>query len=283
MPKRSYRGEIEGLDAERDHYRIVYLDSLHEFPWDTTRSLELALFRTFAVPSVSALLQRTTEFTERPQRRYDDTDLLLSEMIEHHYDSERGRAAIRRMNRLHGQFEIANEDFLYVLSTFVYEPVRWNARFGWRRMTATERHAQYYYWREIGRRMAIRDIPEGYDAFERYNRDFEARNFRYAPANRAVADAVKAMLLGWILPRPLAALGEPAVYALLDPPLRRAFGYPEPGRAMERLVAGSLRLRGRLVRQLPERSRPHRRTANARPSYPRGYRLDEVGPEGQVR
>jgi hypothetical protein len=44
------------------------------------------------------------------------------------------------MNALHGRFRIANEDFLYVLSTFVFEPIRWNQRFGWRRMTEFEQH-----------------------------------------------------------------------------------------------------------------------------------------------
>ena len=44
------------------------------------------------------------------------------------------------MNQLHGRFEIANEDFLYVLSTLALEPFRWNERFGWRRANEAERH-----------------------------------------------------------------------------------------------------------------------------------------------
>src|SRR5690349_19331120 len=151
--------EICTLDPERDHLRIVYLDSFFEFPFDTTRSLEVALFRTFAVPSIAAQLAQTGEFTQRPQKRYDDTDLLLSELLEHGYDSDEGRAALRRMNRLHGRFAISNADYLYVLSTFIYEPIRWNARFGWRRMTAVEQQAAYYYWRTIGRYMGIQDNP----------------------------------------------------------------------------------------------------------------------------
>jgi hypothetical protein len=42
--------EILRLDPIADHRRIVLLDVCYEFPFDTTRSLELALFRTFAVP-----------------------------------------------------------------------------------------------------------------------------------------------------------------------------------------------------------------------------------------
>jgi len=279
MAQRTFLNQILRLDPERDHLRIVYFDTFHEFPFDTTRSLEFALFRTFAAPRVSTLLDQTGEFGQRPQKRYDDTDLILSELIEHGYDSERGRAAIRRMNRLHGRFPIANEDYLYVLSTFIFEPVRWNARFGWRRMVEQERLAMFYYWREVGRRMNIKDIPADYAAFERYNAEYERAHFRYAETNRRVAASTRDMFLGWFLPRSLRRLGEPAVYAMMDEPLLDAFGFPKPSPGMRRLVEGALRLRARLIRLLPERKRPRLRTGPRRPTYPQGYRVEELGPE----
>ena len=55
--------EIRRLDPVRDHLRIVYLDACFEFPFDVTRSLEFAFFRTFAVPSIARLLASTGEFT----------------------------------------------------------------------------------------------------------------------------------------------------------------------------------------------------------------------------
>lgn len=112
---------IRRLDPEKDHKRIIFLSTCYDFPFDTTRALEFALFRSFAVPSISALLDRTGEFRQRSQKRCDDTDIIVSELIEWGYDSERGKRALRRMNQLHGRFAIANEDFLYVLSTFIYE------------------------------------------------------------------------------------------------------------------------------------------------------------------
>ncbi len=147
MARYAIRDAIRRLDPERDHQRIVFLSSCYDFPFDTTRALELALFRTFAVPRIAALLDRTGEFRLRAQRRYDDTDIIVSELIEWGYDSDRGRRALRRMNRLHGRFAIANDDFLYVLSTFVYEPIRWNARFGWRPMCEPERLGYFWFWR----------------------------------------------------------------------------------------------------------------------------------------
>ena len=156
--------QIRALDPVADHQRIVFLSTRHDFPFDTTRALELALFRTFCVPAVAGLLDRTGEFLRRPQRRYDDTDILVSTLLEYGYDSPRGRAALRRMNFLHHRFPIANEDYLYVLSTFIYEPIRWNAQFGWRPMVRQEKLGHFHYWRAVGRRMGIRDITETFEA-----------------------------------------------------------------------------------------------------------------------
>ncbi|WP_225912113.1 hypothetical protein [Nostoc flagelliforme] len=125
---------IEQLDLVQDHCRIYNLMNGYEFPWDMTRSLEVALMRTYCVPSISKLLNQTGEFTHCPQKRYDDTSIIVGEMIKWGYDSDRGKEALQRMNALHGRFKIDNGDFLYVLSTFIFEPIRWNARFGWRLM-----------------------------------------------------------------------------------------------------------------------------------------------------
>ena len=124
MPRTAILDEIRRLDPERDNQRIVFLCSCYEFAFDMTRALEFALFRTYCVPSISGLLDRTGEFARRAQKRYDDTDLIVATMMAYGYDSERGRAALRRMNHIHGRFAIANDDFLYVLSTFIYEPIR---------------------------------------------------------------------------------------------------------------------------------------------------------------
>ena len=276
-PRSPYLEEILRLDPVEDHRRIVHLDVCYEFPFDTTRSLEVALFRTFAVPRIAELLDSTGEFAQRAQKRYDDTDLLLSTIVEDGYDSERGKTAIRRMNRLHGRFEIANEDFLYVLSTFVFEPIRWNARFGWRPLIEAERLATFETWRQIGRRMGIRDIPETYDELERFNVDYERRSFRFTEPGARVARATRAMFLAWFpgLPR---RLGERAISAILDDPLLDAVGFARPSRAERRAVAAALRFRSRASRLLGQRRSPRLRTRMRRRSYPHGYELETLGP-----
>src|SRR3954453_6814251 len=143
---------IEALDPETDYWRIYCLHSLQEFPWDVTRALELALYRTYAVPSIGGLLDRTGEFRRRTQKRYDDTALLLGEVLENGLDSERGRQALRVINRAHARHSIDRDDAQYVLATLLVTPARWMDRYGWRRVTQHERRSAYLYYRELGRR-----------------------------------------------------------------------------------------------------------------------------------
>jgi hypothetical protein len=272
-----YLREILALDPERDNERIVHLDVCYEFPFDTTRSLELALFRTFGVPSIARLLDETKEFERRAQRRYDDTDLILSTIAEAGHSSERGRAAIRRMNQIHGRFEISNDDFLYVLSSFVFDPIRWNERFGWRPLVEHERLAAFHFWREVGHLMAIRSIPEDFDEFERFNRDYERTQYRRTDASVRVGAGTRDMFASWFPGAPR-SLVERAISSLMDEPLREAFGFARPPRLLRFAAVGGLRARARLVRVLPPRRRPRLRTQLRHRSYPQGYRLEELGP-----
>jgi ER-bound oxygenase mpaB/B'/Rubber oxygenase, catalytic domain len=272
-----YLREIRRLDPVADHSRVVYLDTCFEFPWDTTRSLELALFRTFAVPSVAAVLDSSGEFGRAAQKRYDDTDLILSTIVEAGYDSDEGKRAIRQMNRIHGRFEISNEDFLYVLSSFVFEPIRWNARFGWRPLIEAEKLATFEFWREVGRRMAIKEIPESYAELERYNEDYERRHFRRTEQSERVGRATRDMFLAWFpwLPK---RFGAQAISALMDEPILDAFGFPRPPSALRATVETALRTRARLVALLPSRRRPRLRTGRRTRTYGRRWELEALGP-----
>jgi hypothetical protein len=164
-----------------------------------------------------------------------------------------------------------------VLSTFVFEPIRWNARFGWRLMCERERLGYFYFWREVGRRMNIHNIPAEYDRFEAFNREYEKVNYRFSPTNQRVGAATRELFVSWF-PRPTAPLVRAAIYALLDDPLLEAFGFPRPSPIMRFLVPKILRLRGRLAGLLPARKRPRLRTEIGHPTYPTGYVIEQLGP-----
>lgn len=269
--------EIQKLDPEHDCQRIVYLVGAYEFPFTIQRSLEFALFRTFAIPSIAKLLVETGQFASHGQKRYDDTALLVAEFSEYGYESERGLAAIRRMNQMHHRFSISNDDYLYVLSTFILEPIRWNKALAWRRATEKENQANYYFWREIGRRMGIKNIPPSLEAFDQFNRDYERQHFVNNPHSEAVARDTVRVFTDWF-PAFLRPAVRWSIYALLDDPLRETFGFPKAPRWLTWTLFKLMCVRAGLMRLLPPRRTPFSLTRHRNRSYPTGYTLDQLGP-----
>lgn len=269
--------EIERLDPERDCQRIMHLSFGYEFCWDSIRALELALYRTYCVPSISGLLDRTGEFYRHAQRRYDDTAILIAEMCEWGYDRARGREALERINWAHSHFKISNDDFLYVLSTFIYVPIQWIDRYGWRPTCRNEKLGYYYFWREVGTRMRMHDIPPTYEAFEHWALVYERKTFRYSESNEKIGAATRELFASWY-PRPLAPVVRLTIYALLDDAMLDAFGFPHPLPGVRGLIGGVLRLRAQIVRWLPPRRKPYFFTDRINRTHPQGYEIDSLGP-----
>ncbi len=177
LPRDHWVRHVETLDPAVDYEEISRITGHHEFPWDLQQALSFALFRTYAVPSIGSLLHRTDEFTGSTQKRHDDTVIVLETVLDDGMENPDGRAAIRRMNQMHGSYDISNDDMLYVLCTFVVAPVRWIDELGWRRLTETELRAAVEYYRRLGRLMGIRGIPDDYAGFERHMDRYEAAHF----------------------------------------------------------------------------------------------------------
>lgn len=279
MGRFDVRRRIEELDPERDFAEIYRLLFTYEFPWDMNQALSFALFRTYAVPSIGGLLARTGEFTGRPQKRHDDTVLILDAVLEHGTAGEEGRAAVRRMNQMHRSYAIGNDDLRYVLATFVVTPIRWLDDFGWRRMTETERIASAHYYRDLGRHMGIRDIPATWQGFARHMDAYERAHFGFDAGGRDVAESTLALLATFPPHHRIpAALDRQFSLALMDGPLLDAFGFRRPGPVLRALARGGLKARGRVVRFLPPRTQPYfaRQMPQIR-SYPDGYEVARLG------
>lgn len=268
---------VAGLDADHDYPEIVRILYSLEFPWDVVQAESLALLRTFAVPSIGCLLARTGEFTGRTQRRYDDTALILAAVYEDGFDSEEGRTATRRMNQMHRRHNISNEDFLYVLATLAVGPKRWLEQYGRRRHTPHELRAVTNYYRELGRRMNLKDIPASMAEFEAYLDVYEDEHFAFDPGGRAVADATLDLFAGWY-PKPVRRLVRAASIALLDPKLREALHYPAPPAVLRTAARAALRTRAYALRLAPPRRRASRvRDLPQVRSYPNGFDFAALG------
>ncbi|MEJ2043719.1 MAG: oxygenase MpaB family protein [Reinekea sp.] len=262
----------------RQHYEAIVRElSMVTFPWDIEKSLEFALYRTYAVPAISQVLVHTGQFEANTQKRYDDTELLLAYPVEHGLDSMLGTQAIERINAMHQRYRIKNELFLYVLSTFVFEPIRWLERYGWRPMNDNEQQAWFLYYRALGEKMQIQDIPESLTEFEQFNQMFEQERFVYHPANTRIASVTRDLLLSFYVPGRVIPACRPAVYAMLDVRLLNAFQFPKAAPALETGIKTALRLRARLLRWLPKNRKEKSILKRKRKIYPMGYAIDDLG------
>ena len=135
----------------------------------------------------------------------------------------------------------------------------------------------FFFWRAVGKRMNINDIPEGYSAFEQFNRDYERDNFRFSVSNQRIGEATRDLFLSWS-PGFLRPIARRAIYALMDDALIAAFGFPRPWATTRYCVQRALKLRGWLSGWLPRRKTPRLRTEMGHASYPGGYSIETVGP-----
>ena len=113
--------EINKIDPELDAHHRMFVITFIEHYFLINIALELGVFRTFGVPRISKLLAATKEFQRHAVKRFEDTDLLLREFSENAIDSERAKTALRRVNYLHGKYNIHNDEMLYVPCTCFFK------------------------------------------------------------------------------------------------------------------------------------------------------------------
>ncbi|GAA5808741.1 hypothetical protein MFLAVUS_002136 [Mucor flavus] len=166
-------------DSEAAHF-VYNIVTRKEFPYLSRIALELAFFKTFTVPTISKILASTGEFSdENVARRAEDTDLVLGEIVETYgriqkqlqsnpntpkkdieAQYQRPIDSVHRLNELHGKYPILNDDFIYTLTLFVFEPVSWINRYEWRQLDVREENAFFKVWYDIGKSMNIVGVPE---------------------------------------------------------------------------------------------------------------------------
>jgi ER-bound oxygenase mpaB/B'/Rubber oxygenase, catalytic domain len=263
-------------DADRD--RIVTLTARHDFCWDFDQGIAIAFLRDYGIPSIARLLDMTREFEDHGIKRYDDTLIFQEEAVADGVDSERSVTAIRRLNRIHGHYDIPNDEFQYVLATTIVGPVRWIQRYGWRDLDPVELVAIARFTTRFGELMGIKDLPTTYDGYLELLTSYEREHFEFTPEGKRVTEAtirIGRATAPWYL-RPMFRR---ITIALMDPPLRRALGMEDQPRWLVAAIDLGLRSRARLLRFAPPRRAPYERP---HPTYPQGYAISQIGPDSML-
>ncbi|KAF8946087.1 hypothetical protein BGZ47_001355 [Haplosporangium gracile] len=283
----------------------------YDFPYVNVMSLEFALFKTYAIPSISKILAATKQFAAQCPKRADDTGLILGEMTETYkrqvyrrmvegkedfeedlMDAKRGQLALEKLNFIHGHYPIRQEDYLYTLALFILEPVSWINRLEWRQITDLEKNALLAVWTSHGQNMKIENIPKTFNELAQWSENYERENMVYAPSNVAIAQATTGLLLSKA-PKALHPLGRHVVSSLLTDRLRTAFAIPNPPRGLTTFILGIFKVRRYFVQYflLPKRYPSFRTALRANnedkfvprwnkyaPVYPDGYHIEDLGP-----
>jgi len=258
---RCYAGRpLESITPE-EAQQIIHVSSLYDMPMIDYYALSFALFKTYAIPSISKVLANTKEFSSKElvSKRYADTEILIGTWLNcpmsGHFDinqksekaevDPRAMIALARVNWLHSHYQISNGEYLFTLSLFILEPIKWAKQFGWRELSPLECQAFFVFWKEIGKRMNIKDIPETLEDFMRFHIAYSEENMIPNTTNRDVAGyTIDELLHSVPTTFGIKALATRILICILDEPIRVSMMQPAQPKYLRLLSRGLLKASG---------------------------------------
>ncbi|MCJ1326153.1 hypothetical protein MMC10_002817 [Thelotrema lepadinum] len=146
------------IPAAQEIYRSLFNA---EFPLLFEKGIQLALFRTYAIPTISSLLDRTKLLSSSrtvPQR-YSETWALFNEFALRDWESAAWVQGVARTRAIHSSYrksgKIREEDMLYTLAVVATQPVKLIQTWEWRKLTEIELNAVGTLYRGIAGALGI--------------------------------------------------------------------------------------------------------------------------------
>lgn len=133
-----------------------------EFPFIFMKGIQLALFRTYAIPTISTVLARSTLLSNPTTvpKRYSDTEALFIEFALRDWGSDLWLQGMARTKAIHTSYrktgKVTNADMLYTIAAIATQPSTFVAAWEWRDLTDIERCAIGVLYRGISDAL---DIP----------------------------------------------------------------------------------------------------------------------------
>lgn len=248
----------------------------HDLSAEAFAGFQLAFLRPFAVPHMADVLSASGSMSRDAERRAYTTGLMMYEVIYGELESPRARRVISQINRAHAGLPISDEDFAFVLDSFIVVPTRYMDTMGWRRPTTIERDATWGFYCRLAELMNITYPPTSFDhAVARFDA-YETRHVKPSTATRELGAQTLAVLQER-LPMPLRKLA-PQMFStqLDDPPVAEALGLPRGRTVLTSTMRIATAAHGR------RQSRKHATTPFFTPgrhagrTYAQGYTLDQL-------
>ena len=269
------RRKIESLDFETDWLQIAGLSSA-DFRSIVFPVPFAGFMTTFAAPRMSRILYGTGEITDRFAKRAVDTILFAKALHEHGFGTPEGRKAAQRVNQLHSQYDIHQDDFIAVgCDPYIFTMDLFDA-YGWRPLLPVEREAHRRYYdrqaRAFGSRKALPASEAEMRAFVDHYFDTQ---LRFEPQNRVMAETALDWFVG-LAPPAARGLMRRMLLSTLDPRVVAACGL-RPVSRIDRTM-GHLGLKLLSRRDPAADDAPDMLGALVAQVYPDGYRIETLGP-----
>ncbi|ROR43045.1 DUF2236 domain-containing protein [Kitasatospora cineracea] len=195
---------------------------LHRRPQRARVGLTLGFVRTFAVPEIAEVLDRTGRLASAPKARAKATGAMMFALVGHGVDSPDGQRIVAELAAVHRLPGVDAELMRYVLACFTVCPVEFAHG------TPAEREAAAAFASDLAAALHLPPLPgPGLAETAAWMREFETARFAPSEAGRRLWHTV-APLFAARLPRRLARHAPAFAAALLDAPLRAAFALPRP-------------------------------------------------------
>jgi len=264
--------ELAGLDPVRDSDRIYY-HLLCTFRAESRLVETLAINRVATWESLALFLRSTGEAEHSPLPRFFDTYALFANFFEWGEHSQRGSAAVRRINQIHGRYHLPADGMKYVLLNTAFTWLDGIDRIGHRPLSELEREGFFQAHLRLGRAMRIDGLSADRSQMYAWFRAINASNAFHTPFKTDTFETFVGNSFG-------AALRErdvliDAARVAMDEQYRAALGYAAPGIELTRAVRAAVVTVAAQVRALP--APRWVRSLEATPFRPAGSRPEELG------
>jgi cytochrome b involved in lipid metabolism len=245
------RDEVARLDPLKDSDQIFH--AVYQHFRVEARILDLVTISRVAVTSaVSLFFISTREAEVNPLGRFYGTYGLAANLFEWGADSVRGRAAVARINSIHGRYYIPNDGMKYVLLQTAFTWLDGIDLIGHRPLGEVERRGFFNAYVGMGLAMHIEDISYDYDEMYAWYKAFNRANAYFEPIKKQMFE----MLVANSSIRSVDIYGVrqallTVASAAIDDDYRTAIGYSAPDPETLRIVRSCFHALGTLAESMP--------------------------------
>ncbi|EFA82350.1 hypothetical protein PPL_04775 [Heterostelium album PN500] len=260
----SWKNKLQTLDLKKDGDvdEIIKFVVGYDFPFEMFLSLNFCFYRTFCSPTIAGVYAKTGVIANTTDKRACDTDLLMHIWMDYGLDSTEGKASYEQLNKIHGlhSAKTRNVDFVFVLSCLVIDAIQFTRDYGWRSIEEKEKQAIWEFYRRVGERMEIKDLPKSlddcYQMVEKYTED--ERSARITEDGVALTEAITKLVCQWyyFIPQPILRMAVSVILYQMGATFQRKLGLTKPTFVQSLFVNTILQIRRALLNVVPLRTEP---------------------------